>query len=252
MTEGELIKWRAGEKISKTSILDKSEVRFHGNYYFLEENRGAVLKRVLRKRTSLKKMEIAKKAAKILEKIPTIQMVGVTGSLAMENADDESDIDLMIVTKADTLWTTRVIAYLTLKLLRFKLRKPRDRNEKDKLCLNIWMDEKNLQIDDQNLYSAHEIAQIVPLTNKDKTYERLILENSWIKEYWPNAVKVREQNIEKKESKSFFFRQLEGLMRSLQFFYMSGKITRETVTATRAFFHPFDWGEHVKQSLAKE
>ncbi len=151
LTDQELAKWRAGS-LSSYKQINKNQVLFKDGFYFLKGNRGAALKRVLRKKFSLKKTGIAKRAAFVLGRIPTIKMVGITGSLAMKNADEDSDIDLIIVTCRGTLWTTRVIGYLLLKFLGFNLRKPRDKNEKDKLCLNMWIDESDLAIDKQNIY----------------------------------------------------------------------------------------------------
>ncbi len=247
MTQEELFKWRVREKVVSSIKNNALSIKYKNGYYFLEENKGAVLKRVLRKRASLVKMEIAKKAAKILGKIPTVKMVGVTGSLAMGNADENSDIDLIIVTTQGGLWKTRLISYFVLKLARFKLRKPREINEKDKLCLNMWMDESDLGIERRNIYTAHEILQVVPLVNKRNTYERFLLENIWAAEYWPNAVKVKKIEFElgRKEKR---FGVVEKVVRTLQIFYMSGKITRETISPTRAFFHPYDWGEYIRQN----
>ncbi len=247
LTDQELTKWTIGS-LSSYKPANKSEVLFKDGFYFLRGNKGAVLKRVLRKKFSSKKMGIAKKAALVLGRIPTIKMVGVTGSLAMRNANEESDIDLIVVTANGTLWVTRIITYLLLKFSGFDLRKPRDKNEKDKLCLNMWIDECDLVIDKQNIYTAHEIAQIIPLKNKDKTYERFLFENSWVSKYWPSAVKIKKikGSLGRKNS---IFRLFEPLARGLQFAYMSGKLTCETVTATRAFFHPFDWGEKIINEL---
>lgn len=251
LTQEELDKWIVGKEVALSYKLeDLNRVKFQNGYYFLEGNKGAILKRDLRKRFSVKKMKIAKKVAEVLERIPTVRMVGVTGSLAMGNANEASDIDLMIITTRGTVWVTRAISYLTLKLLGFNLRKPKDRNEKDKLCFNMWLDERDLKIEKQNIYTAHEIAQIVPLINKEKTYEKFLSVNSWIKDYWPNAIKVKKTKRNLGNGFSLF-RIIEPLARELQFIYMKGKITKEIVTATRAFFHPQDWGEYVKQSLAK-
>jgi hypothetical protein len=176
-------------------------------------------------------------------------MVAVTGSLAMENATDKSDIDLMIVTKSGTLWTTRLLSYFLLKLLNFKVRKPFDKNEKDKLCLNVWLDESSLAWMKRNIYTAHEIAQIVPLVNKDKTYEKLLSKNNWILSYWPDSVKIKKIKYAKSTSPSWPFRFLEKTLYGIQRLYMKGKITSEVVSSDRALFHPQDWSKVVLDRL---
>ncbi|MEK7112239.1 MAG: nucleotidyltransferase domain-containing protein [Patescibacteria group bacterium] len=246
---GELIKWRAGDKL----IIDneKLTISYKNGFYFFKGKEGIVLKRLLRERISARKLEIARKAGRILGLIPTIKMVAVTGALAMGNAGEDSDIDLLIVTKKGTLWTTRLITLLLLDVIRFPRRKFGDRNQKDKLCLNIWLDESDLKWPkkDRNVYTSHEIAQVVPLADKEKTYERFIYLNKWIKDFWPNHPARRNYSSSVAGGQSLITI-LEPLARELQFIYMRKKITREVVTKTRALFHPHDWGKVVLSRLA--
>lgn len=241
LTIAEMIRWRASENLNTekdTSISGKN------GFYYIEGKNGLIYKRALRKRVSERKMEIAKKASKLLSLIPTIKMVGVTGSLAMENSSDESDIDLMIITKKGTLWTTRLIALIALK---GKIRRAGSKEQKDKLCLNIWMDEGDLVWKKQrNIYTAHEIGQIIPLINKDKIHQKLLWQNKWILKYWPNSVKVEKIKTERSYGKTSL---TEFLAYKLQLFYMKPKITREYISPTRALFHPVDWGKVILDRL---
>lgn len=246
---GELMKWRAGKKLTINN--EELTIKSRNGFYFFKGRDGIVLKRLLRERISAKKFEIARKVGKILKFIPSIKMVAVTGALAMGNAEGESDIDLMMVSKSGTLWATRLITLLFLDLLGIPRRKYGDRNQKDKLCLNIWLDETSLSWprNDRNIYSAHEICQVRPLVDKNKTYDRFIYNNRWVKEFWPNAVKVI--NVESGgDPNCSFLGIFEPLARSLQFWYMRGKITREVVTKSMALFHPQDWGRMVLSRLA--
>lgn len=249
-----MIKWRS-TNLADIKI-DMHEVVVRNGYCFLGGREGLIYKKSLRQRISAKKTEIAKRAAKILSLVPGIKMVAVTGSLAMENSDDESDIDLMIVTKTGRLWTTRLLSYLSLYAFRFSLRSPNDKNQKDKLCLNMWLDEHDLVWRERNIYTSHEIAQILPLVNKDKTYEKFLYKNKWILEYWPNAVRINEEGRVKSEkvfSSSFFaftLRLVEKIAFWLQYRHMRSKISREVISPTRALFHPQDWGKVVMGRLS--
>lgn len=244
----DIIRWNAsGSKIEK---LEDPEVSTRGGFYFLKQKEGLVYKRLLRKRISAKKLGIAQKAANILALVPWIKMIAVTGSLAMENSSDESDIDLMIVTQKGMLWTTRAFAYIVIHAFGLSARKPNDLQQKDKLCLNIWLDEGDLVWDKRSFYTAHEIAQIVPLINKDQTYERFLYKNKWILGYWPSAVVIKNLKLRIKNSTSN-----PGLIERVCYWiqrqYMNPKITREVVTPTRALFHPQDWGKVVLDRLAR-
>ena len=241
----ELIKWQEGKSITGiTGITSKN------GFYFLEGRESLIYQRLLRKRISTKKLEIALNATRLLKIIPTIKMIAVTGSLAMGNSTDESDIDLMIITSKNTLWITRLCVYCMLYAIRYKLRRPRVKNERDALCLNMWLDESDLVFRSRNLYTAHEIAQIVPLVNKNKTYEKFLWKNKWILNWWPNSVRIRNPKPEIRKVSSFALRASNFIAFRMQYFYMKSKITREVVTSTRALFHPQDWGKIVLDRLS--
>lgn len=241
----EMIKWVGGSKFQVSK--DTPIVGVNG-FWFLEGREGLIYKRILRKRISNKKMEIARSAARILSFVPGVEMVGVTGSLAMQNSSDESDIDLMIITRPGGLWTTRLISYFVLRIMNYAVRSADDSNQKDKLCLNMWLDKTDLTWPkgDRNAYTAHEIAQIVPLVNKSKTYEKFLHRNKWVLGYWPNAVKIGKWKMEIGKSTPGL---LERICYGIQYQYMKGKISREVVTPTRALFHPQDWGEIILTRL---
>jgi len=249
---GELMKWRAGEKLTTNN--EELTIKSRNGFYFFKGRDGIILKRLLRERISAKKFEIARKAGQILRLIPTIKMVAVTGALAMDNAAEEGDIDLLVVSQKGTLWATRLITLIFLDLIGFPRRKYGDRNQKDKLCLNIWLDETSLSWprNDRNIYSAHEIAQIKLIADKDRTYDRFIQVNGWVKDFWPNAVKIDRKRGKKQKAGSLtnvfylFFGLIEPLAFSFQRFYMRKKITKERVGKKRALFHPVDWWAVLK------
>ena len=211
--------------------------------------------RVQREKYSRNKLKLAKRASKLISKIPTVLFVGITGSLAMMNSGKDSDIDLMIITKNNCLWTTRLLVYGLLRVTGYELRKPKLDNEKNMLCINLWMDESDLiwSKNDRNIYTAHEIAQIVPLVNKNKTYEKFIYLNKWILNYWPNSIEVNSNEdikiLSETKTNHFISRTIENISYKIQYLYMYKKITREVVTPTRAFFHPNDWGKIVSDKL---
>lgn len=252
LTEEQLVKWVSSASVahSKASVVNK------GSLYTVKGREAGFLARKRNEKVSIKKKVIAKNASALLSNIPTVKVVAISGALAMDNASPESDIDLLIVTSTNALWLTRPLAYLILTLNGFKIRSPKDPDEKDKLCLNLWMDETDLKITEQNVYTAHEIAQLVPLANKKNTYEKLIWENKWIKEYWPNAVSskyyVARSKLKTPMENNRLFSTLNSLAYYLQRTYMKGKVTRETVTLTRAFFHPKDWGKEIETKLKVE
>ena len=253
LARAELKKWEIGPK-------GLGEIT---NYKLQITNRQNLKTRKIREKISHQKLKIARRAAKLLGKIPTVKMMAVTGALAMKNATAESDIDLMIITKANTLWLTRFFVYLLLRIKNYDIRKPKQKTQKNKLCLNIWIDETALEWEkkDRNIYTAHEIAQIMPLVNKDRTYKRFLRANKWILDYWPKAISdttiLRYNDIAKKKVRKHIISQypniivsiIEKLAFKMQYLYMKPKITREVVTPHKALFHPRNWGKIVLDRL---
>lgn len=261
LTESELVKWVAGSGV-EVVVKEKHTVEQKGGLYFLKGKEGVVYKRLLKKRISIRKIQIAKKTANLLSVIPTIKLIAITGSLAMENASDDSDVDLLIITTSGTLWITRLFTLVFLKLLGIPVRRFKDKKQKDKICMNMWLEESALSwpAPDRNSFTAHEIAQIKPLINKDSTYEKFIAENMWLKDYWPNSVKIlgekdtripgeKNNKIQVSQYPNILVSIFEKLAFRMQYLYMKPKITQEVVAPTRAIFHPNDWGEVVLRQL---
>jgi D-beta-D-heptose 7-phosphate kinase/D-beta-D-heptose 1-phosphate adenosyltransferase len=244
LTLMELIKWEPG-KIATKLKFEIPAYEFKSGYFYLKGKEGLILKRTFRKRSSVAKIKIARKAASVLKTIPQLKMVAITGATAMLNAKGESDIDLLLIAEKGKLWTTRLISLLTLKILGIPVRRFGEERQKDKLCLNMWLDESSLSWPEaeRNIYTAHEIAQIIPILNKDKTYEIFLERNKWIKDYWPNSVKIPKKinKIKTKKGINIF----EYIFRNLQYLYMRKKISREVVRQNKAIFHPIDWTEKV-------
>lgn len=110
--------------------------------------------------------------------IPFVKMAGVTGSLAVNNAQKGHDVDVFCVTEAHRLW----LAVPFLSLLKHFSR----RCLSVQFCPNTCLDENHLEFPEQNLYVAHQIAQMVPLWGEE-VYHRFRAANSWVSRFLPNA-----------------------------------------------------------------
>jgi len=186
--------WRFLLSDIRYQILDVSkglkelpEVSQKNNFYFLKEREHLVLLRKKRERWSRKKLKIAKQVARCLKLIPTIKMVAVTGALAMENSNENDDIDLLIITSKSRLWLTRFLTVILLELVANR-RHPADKEVKDKICLNMFLDEGHLEVPkkEQDLFSAHEVCQLKVLWDKNVIYQKFLKANLWSKKYLAN------------------------------------------------------------------
>jgi predicted nucleotidyltransferase len=140
---------------------------------------------------------------KILSFFPQIKLVGLSGTIAMMNADKKDDIDLFVVTARNRLWTGRLIALILAQVLGIRRKwiqidqrmenrgQKTDLSEKtrDKVCLNLFFDESNLGVPDfkKTEYVAHEVLQMKPLISKGDIYNRFLGVNRWVFKLFPNA-----------------------------------------------------------------
>src|SRR5258706_13608594 len=179
--------------IEKKDIIDtlkKSKVIGKKNIYFFLKGKIAIVdKRIEREKISLKKLLLAKHFAKILSLVPTVIFVGISGSLAMKNAAENDDIDFFIISSPGTIWITRIICVLILFLFGVK-RKRIGENHRNKICLNMYLDgsQMALPLKDHNLYTAHEVVQVMPVVNKNNIHELFLKENAWVLKYMPNSI----------------------------------------------------------------
>ncbi len=105
-----------------------------------------------------------------------MRLVAVSGSLAAENPDERADFDYLIVTAPGRLWLVRAMTILLVRAARLR---------GVQLCPNYLLTSRALTLTRRDLYTAHELLQIVPLAGS-ATYRQLLVENRWAAEWLPN------------------------------------------------------------------
>lgn len=198
-----------------------------------------------------KKLQKTKKIAKLIEKqFGEILFLGVTGSVAAEYPKKDDDIDLMIITKKNCLWLTRLKLRWFIFAHKISHRKFGRKEKKDQFCFNLWLDEGVLQLpkNKQNLRNAVDLILIKPMINKNKTYEKFLKENSWAKRWVANGYLDRRSSIVDKtlcldkldislEKGDLFASFLNFLVFVPQYLWMWPKIKKEIINLHQAFFH---------------
>jgi hypothetical protein len=141
----------------------------------------------------------------ILSMLPFVRMVAVTGSLAMNNTDQGKDIDYMIVTAPNHLWTCRALSLLMARFAKL---------EGVNLCPNYLITTKVLKMEEHSLYVAHELAQMIPLSGME-IYGEMRRRNDWVVHYLPNSLMAPEmpQGVKIVQKRSVIPKFLEILFR---------------------------------------
>ncbi|MBP7773959.1 nucleotidyltransferase domain-containing protein [Candidatus Gracilibacteria bacterium] len=130
---------------------------------------------------------------------PQIQMIALCNSRAMGEADENSDIDLFIITKKGNLWTGRFLVTALTALLGVRRRNTHGlqkgtpeyiKRTKNKFCLSFFITEEAMNLDSVRLqpndpYLDRWIYTLIPLVNKNAIYEHFMEANGAEPTYSP-------------------------------------------------------------------
>ncbi|MFQ5614459.1 MAG: hypothetical protein ACE5H9_20245, partial [Anaerolineae bacterium] len=171
-TSPQEVKWLLGQ-----AIVDRKIILVDG-YYSLSGKPHLAAKRKERFAFSQTLWPEAIRYGRWIASMPFVRLVAITGSLAVENPrNNVDDIDYFVVTDANRLWLCRAMIIL---LVRFA------RRRNVHLCPNYLLTERLLFFKENNLYTAREMLQMVPLYGKD-LYLKMRLLNTWVTNYLPQG-----------------------------------------------------------------
>lgn len=221
-------------------------------FYTLVDNVSSIKRRQKNVAALEKKLRIAKHAAYYLSYIPTIQLIGLSGSLASGSAENKDDIDFFIITKKNTLFLTRLWIQAVLEMLNLR-RKRLQIDAEDKICVNLLVDERSLSWPEKlrDIYTAYEIVHMKPLFERNNAYATFLDRNRWLLEMLPHAFDNLPQIVGATWRRKYYsllviskLSSVIFLEKSAAFFqkhYMKRHQTTETVTETLLAFHPVDY-----------
>jgi predicted nucleotidyltransferase len=168
---------------------DGSVFRFD-EFYTLQNDYSVIPRRRTGNLKAKQLLKTAEKVAVILSWFPFVRGIAISGSLSKNYADDQSDIDLFIITAKNRLWIARTLMHV-LKKLSFLL------NKQHLFCMNYFVDEEGLQIAEKNIYTATEIATLLPLRGIS-AFRDFYTANAWSRRFLPNHMMrvsyVKEMN----------------------------------------------------------
>ena len=178
------------EHVRRTLDTLASEILIYrfGNLYSLHPNETNIKRRVKGNNEAEKCLLVAQEKAKVIARFPFVRGVLASGSLSKGYMDEKSDIDFFIITAPRRLWIARTLLVLYKRIFLGGSHKH--------FCVNYFVDEDHLEIEEKNLFTATELATVLPLYGSEQ-YAKLIDTNSWLKRFFPNHVARSTENVPK-------------------------------------------------------
>lgn len=185
LSSDELFSLLPQNTISKTDLskilfeIPKNDLLFSSkdNFYFIGKNEHYIELRKMRESYSKRGWKYARLVTHIIKRFPFVRAVLITGTLSKNSSLPDSDLDFMVITKSNRLWICRTLLMLFKKIFLF--------NSHKYFCINYFISEDFLEIEEKNIFTATEIVYIKSTFNSG-LLNKFLNSNLWIKKYFPN------------------------------------------------------------------
>jgi hypothetical protein len=167
-------------------LLASGDLARVGSYVVTPARTGLAEIRTVRRDRARRMWPVARRLGACLGQIPFVRMVAVTGSLAAGNPGEDADLDYVIITVPGRLWLVRAMAVTLGRLVR---------PIGVKLCPNYLLSTRVLELDNQDLFTAHELLQAVPIVG-GVTYQEMLARNGWSAHWLPNRFQQATANAD--------------------------------------------------------
>ncbi len=161
-------------------LLHNRHIFRHDKFYSLRDDSSLAGKRIKDNQRAATLMITARKVAAFLYRFPYVRGIGISGSLSKNVAGEKADIDFFIITKSNRLWIARTLMHLYKKLTFLTGRQ-------HLYCMNYYIDEEAMQIEEKNIFTAMELITLVPVSGNG-TMQKFFTANEWATLYYPSYV----------------------------------------------------------------
>ncbi len=179
------------DKLNKAldTLLESKVIFEHKGYYSLQSPvTELVEKRLKSEHIADQYFEKSDFYIKIIKTMPFVRSVAISGSMSKGVTHSNGDIDYFIITEKNRLWLARTMLILFKKIFLLNSRKY--------FCINYFIAIDNMVVPDKNIFTATEIAYLIPVYNAEliKSFKE---SNNWIKAHYPHF----NHPIERREHK---------------------------------------------------
>ncbi len=168
-----------GTKQQLRQLVNKNVVYNIDGFYSLENDATLVKRRLEGNEGAKKIFSKADRMSRLISKFPFVEGVGISGALSKGFFDKDGDIDFFIITSPGRLWIARTLLILYKKIFLF--------NSKKYFCVNYFVSENALEIQEKNVFTATELVTLIPMYGNG-SFHKFYDTNDWAHSRFPNQI----------------------------------------------------------------
>ena len=168
--DGEMLRKFVGEK---------------NGFYFLRGREWICGSRIERQKIAEKKWNKTLRIVKWFQLAPFLKSICANGSLARGFMDEDSDLDVFVITNGGRIWTARFILSLLTAIMGVK-RFRRALNVRNKICFNHFITNRSLTMPFRDICTACTYSRLEFIYGDKNTIKNFYADNMWINDYLLN------------------------------------------------------------------
>ncbi|PJE57816.1 MAG: hypothetical protein COU81_04060 [Candidatus Portnoybacteria bacterium CG10_big_fil_rev_8_21_14_0_10_36_7] len=169
-------------RLALKDLTAKKTINESNGFFCLKNEKTLINQRLKNQKVTIKKWEKLNKLAWIIASLPYIKTSFVTGSIASDNARNNSDLDILVITNKNRFWTARAILTIVFTVLG---QRRHDTYIKDRLCHSALVTDGQL-INRDSFSFAQDIIKAIPFNISSPNSMKLFYDNSWLNKYLSN------------------------------------------------------------------
>ncbi len=193
-------------------------------FYFLNGRNNLYDLRMKRNKIADQKWKKFLKLVRVLSLAPYLRGVFASGSMAINNTEEDSDFDVLIIARSGRLYTCRLFLWLISSLMGAR-RKKDQKVAPDKLCFNHYITDNHLHIPHESIFNAQTYANLKPVMISDDLIDNFYTSNLWLNNYVYNF-HPQKDFVRRNVASSKFFKTLAGLL-EIVFDFSIGNLTEK-------------------------
>ena len=165
------------DRLVKSKLVEEKN-----GFYFLSGRTGLYDLRIKRQKIAERKWKKFLKASRWLQLAPYLRGIMASGSMAINNTEEKSDFDVLIIVRSGRLYTCRLFLWLISSAAGVR-RKKWEKVAPDKLCFNHYLAGNALYVSHESLFNAQSYVNLKPVFASPDLVDRFYSSNLWLNNY---------------------------------------------------------------------